>query len=352
MRDPISALAVASLRVNNPDPHNRTPQLLLDTGEGIAWRLLMDLHPPEAGPGLNLNSLFLTPSGQTLLGRVPAGDENIDGPRRYTPREEERLVLIDVATGRQRSTPFVRRGRRQTLHYGLAPNEQDLAVAVDESTQEQRRVTLTILRGPDLVVSAERVFEDAYMVDSQRDAQLQWSPDGRLLALSMRPPGVSCVALLVLDAETLETVLRVDPSKTWEAVHVGGSASWSPDGERLVIVNEDYQRVLHLAEGRQEKLAWLNGPRGDPPRQAQILGLLPGDRARVQRQRGTRLRVSSVDLATGRGPALADVAVVENDAYLQMAVSRRWEDVAPVPRRRAKTSGAATAAGPATSVDP
>ncbi|WP_432543467.1 hypothetical protein [Kineococcus sp. SYSU DK002] len=352
MRGPISAFAVASLRVNNPDLHNRTPQLLLETGEGIAWRLLADLHPLEAGPGPNLNSLFLSPSGQTLLGRVPADGENTTDGRRYTPRTEERLVLIDVATGRQRPTPFTRRGRTQQLHYGLAPNERDLAVADTYATAEVGRITVSVLRGPDLAVSAQRVFERAYMRSSQRDAQLQWSPDGRLVALWMQPPGASCEALLVLDAATLETVLQVEPSRSRESVHLGGSASWSPDSQRLVIVNEDYQRILHLGDGRQEKPAWLNGPRGDPPRQAQILGLLPDDRVLVQRQRGTRLRLSGVDLATGKGPVLADVAVAENDAYLQMAVSRQWEDIAPTPRRRAKAPGAVTAAGPPTSVGP
>jgi hypothetical protein len=318
---PVRALGVASLYVNNPDPHNRTPQLLLETGEGIAWRLLVDLHPLEAGPGPNLHSLFLSPSGQTLLGRIPADGENIDGPRRYSPSEEERLVLTDVATGRQRSMPFTGRGRAQQLHYGLAPNEQDLAVADTYATADVGRVTVSVLRGPDLSVSAERVFDRAYMGFSQRDAQLQWSPDGRLVALSMQPPGASCEALMVLDAATLETVLRVEPVRSRESVHVGGSASWSPDSQRLVIVNEDYQRILHLGDGRQEKPAWLNGPRGDPPRQAQILGLLPDDRVLVQRQRGTRLRLSSVDLGTGKGPVLADVAVAERDAYLQLAVS-------------------------------
>lgn len=349
---PVRALAVASLYVDKPNPHNRTPQLLLETGEGIAWRLLADLHPLEAGPGPNLHSLFLSPSGQTLLGLIPAGGENIDGPHRYTPCEEEQLVLIDVATGRQRPTPFTRCGRAQQLHYGLAANEQDLAVALRKSTPEGRRVTVTILRGPHLAVSAERVFDGASMGYSQRDAPLQWSPNGRLLALSMRSPGAVYGAMAVLDAGTLDTVLTVGPPDGRMPVHLGGSASWSPDSHQLVIVNDDYQRILHLADGRQEKPAWLNGPRGDPPRQAQILGLLPENRVLVQRQLGTRLRLSSVDLATGKGPVLADVVVAENDAYLQMAVSRQWEDVAPTPRRRAKAPAAATAAGPTASTHP
>lgn len=332
----VSALAVASLRVNNPDAHNRTPQLLLKTGEGIDWHLLADLHSPEAGPGPNLSSLFLSPSGQTLLGLIPDDAEDVAGIQRFTPREEERLVLIDVATGRQRPTPFTRRGRGQDLHYGLAANEQDLAVALRESTPEGRRVTVTILRGPDLVVSAERVFDSASMAYSQRDTPLQWSPDGRLLALSMRPPGAVYGAVAVLDASTLETVLSVGFPDGRKPVHLGGSASWSPDSQRLVIVNDDFQRILHLADGRQEELAWLTGPRGDPPRQPQILGLLPESRALVQRQRGTRLRMSSVDLATGKGPVLADLAVAEGDAYLQMAVSRHWNHVTPASRRSSR----------------
>lgn len=86
----VRALGVASLHVNNPDPHRRTPQLMIDTGEGVAWRLLRDLH-----------SLFLSPSGQTLLELVPLNLEGADGAdeNRYVPREEERLVLIDVADG-------------------------------------------------------------------------------------------------------------------------------------------------------------------------------------------------------------------------------------------------------------
>ncbi|PRY09061.1 hypothetical protein CLV37_1211 [Kineococcus rhizosphaerae] len=196
----VRALGTASLRVNNPNPHRRTPQLLLETDEGIAWRLLADLHPLEAGPGANLHSLILSTSGQTLLGLIPADGENTADGRRYTPNEEEQLALIDVATGRQRMTPCIRRGRSQTLHYSLAPNEQDLAVVIDESAVENRSITLSILRGPDLTVSVQRVFDNTYMgYFRQRDTQPQWSPDGRFLALSVCPVGASVEALLVVD---------------------------------------------------------------------------------------------------------------------------------------------------------
>lgn len=328
---PIRALGVSGLRVNNPNPRRRVPQVLLDGGEGMAWHILGDMHPAEAGPRPIMDTLYLSPSGQTLLGRVPEDAAPAAGARSQT----QRLALIDVATGHQQLTPFVQRGRDQLLHYGLAPNERDLAVALVQMTgEEEGHVTLTIVRGPDLTVSTQRVFNGVYMVPNLLSAQMQWSPDGRLLALSVLPRGPLRGSLLILDTETLETVLQVDPPQRSGVMKVAGSASWSPDSQRLAILADDYQRILHLADGRQEKLEWLKGPQGDPPLQPQILGLLPGDRALLQRQRGPRLRLRSVDLATGKGPILANLTVSESDDYLKMAVSREWENIPPASQRR------------------
>jgi len=308
--------------------------LFLATSEGIAWHLVRDLHPVEAGPRPILDSMCLSPSGRTLLARVAADPEHAAEAR----PEAQRLVLIDVATGRQRLTPFVQRGRLQRLYYGIAPNEVDLAVAVGQSTEEGDHVTLSVLRGPDLAVHVKRVFDGAYMAYDVKDAQMQWSPDGRLVALSMLPMGEYRTSVFILDTGTLETVLRVDPPRDAGIfVQMAGSMSWSPDSRRLVIRWDDFQRILHVEDGRLERLEWLKGQRGDPPRQPQILGLLSGDRALTQVQRGTRLRLAGVALATGKGSILADVIVDEDDAYLQMAVSREWDNISPAPRRRKST---------------
>ena len=329
---PLRAVAVASLFANNHGSMRSSAHVMLDTDDGVVLQRLIDLHPADAGPPLNKHSLFLSPSGQTLLGRVPVGAAGTDLPGNAAG-DEERLVLVDVATGRQRPTSFTRRGRPEKLHYGLASNEQDLAVAATHATPEAGgRITVTVLRGPDLQVSAERIFDDAYMRFDPMDVQLQWSPDGTRLALWMNPTRESLEAVVVLDAATLETVIQVDDA------NLAGSMCWSPDSERLVVLAEMYQqRILHVADGRLEALPWLDGERGDPPRQPQILALLSGERVLVQRQRGSRLRLSRVDLSTGKGPVLADFTLAHNDVYLRMAVSREWENLPNRPhvRRRA-----------------
>ena len=316
-----AALAVASLFVGNPNPVRRSIQLLLDTGDGVRARRWDDLYRDSGLPAPSLHYLFLSPSGRTLLGWVPI-DPNADATKTSAHAGHERLVLIDVATAAQTLTAFTRQGRGHNLHYGLCGDDTDLAVAVVRTTSEKVQTTITVVRGPERQVSAERVVPGAVMRYDQMDHCVQWSPNKRLLALWLRLPAEE-EAVHVLDAVTLETVLRVDSTT------LAGSMSWSPDSERLVVLREDAQRILHLDDGRLEKLTWLNGPRGDPPRQPQILGLLSADRALVQRQRGRRLRLHIVDLSTGKGPVVADVPVDEYDAYVRMSVSQQWERCAP-----------------------
>ena len=96
-----AALAVASLYVGNPNPVRPSIQLLLDTGDGVRAHRWDDLHPDLPAPSLHY--LFLSPTGRTLLGRVPI-DPNADA------------TATSAHAGHERSLQRRQAGERTLLH--------------------------------------------------------------------------------------------------------------------------------------------------------------------------------------------------------------------------------------------
>lgn len=264
-----------------------------------------------------MDSIVISGSGQTLLGLVPSPSAPPpSAPGRLA--DDERLVLVDVATGHQTFTDFRRVGRAQGLRYGLSTNEKYLAIAATTASQDFAAVTVTVTSVSERRVVAERVFNGAHMRSDAMDYQMQWSPSGEQLALWLYLPSASRESVLVLDSSTLETVVQFEGSQ------LAGSQSWSPDSQRLLILHDQKQELASVPDGRLQAIPWLKGIRGDPPRQPLVLALLDDHRALVQRQRGGRLRLSSVDLSTGKGIERADFTFLDTDIHLRMGVSRRW----------------------------
>jgi hypothetical protein len=267
--------------------------------------------------------LIVAPSGRSLLGLLPRPSERASADEVY------RLVLIDVATAQVIETGFAHTPRAQTLNYAMSADDQALAVALSDPMPGHENLTVTVLRGPDLERSIERTFPGCGMHRSAMDHLLQWSPDGRYLALQMRAPNLPVNGMIrlsgaydslhILDAQTLETVFSL--RATW----LMGSQSWSPQGDKLAVLDFHEPRILHMADQRLEQLPWLRGERGDPPRQPQILGLLAADRALVMRQNRKRVLLVIADVATGTGRVGANLPLGGEQGPIHLTISRAWE---------------------------
>jgi len=91
---------------------------------------------------------------------------------------------------------------------------------------------------------------------------LQWSPDGTRIALAVTLFGsredlpIFRPTLLILDVATGREIFR------FEGVHVVGSASWSPDGNRILVADsDDVVRILDLTTQELSPVPFLPGPR-------------------------------------------------------------------------------------------
>jgi dipeptidyl aminopeptidase/acylaminoacyl peptidase len=138
---------------------------------------------------------------------------------------------------------------------------------------------------------------------------LQWSPDGTRIALAVTLFGsredlpIFRPTLLILDVATGREIFR------FEGVHVVGSASWSPDGNRILVADsDDVVRILDLTTQELSPVPFLPGPRKEAwERGAQrTLGFAAADRLLVATQRGKTMTISTV--ATATGAACSDLA--------------------------------------------
>jgi len=141
-----------------------------------------------------------------------------------------RLVWLD-RSGRQLSEigKPERYGRVQ-----IAPDRKHAAVEIWNSEREGRDLfLLDLMTG----VTSRLTFDpiDAF--------QPTWSPDGQLLAFSRPTPGPPDVAVLSLDSSAPPRILLAAPG-------VQAPEHWSPDGQRLAIVNVG-------AEGSTGREVWL-----------------------------------------------------------------------------------------------
>ncbi|WP_432519158.1 hypothetical protein [Kineococcus sp. SYSU DK006] len=359
-RQNAGAFGVIVLRLPTANPLSSRPEvhLLLDGDAGVAPRQWSDLHPDLdlSMRGRTMWSLVLSPSGRKLLARVPSSGADMASP----DVKAQRLVIIDVASGQVTPTSFTEfeqveeehsiddmldfaTGRKAppsqehrrsvTLKYAMSADDDALAVAATHRSGTDWHLTVTVVRGEQQQASAERTFPGHRVssMDAVLDHLVQWSPDGRYLALQVREPDPQWEvkryeSLFVLDALTLETVLSLDA--TW----LVGSASWSPDGRQLAVEHKDGSRILDVPQQRLDELAWLPGPRYNPSRQPQVLGLLSGDRALLLRRTSTpRFRLIAADLATGKGPLLAAFGTDDLNRDARPSVTRRWQELADTP---------------------
>ena len=191
----------------------------------------------------------------------------------------DRVVVAQswVAPEEMSSEPSWSRGRA----YGTART----TVSIGSFTGEPARELFTLRGG---------------WADGRDDVALQWSPDGSAIAFcALRYDGLPkgfTKSLTILDAATGDEVLVID--------HCGlvGSAPWSPDSTRLLVVDDsEMVWILEVSSGNRHPVPFLRGPRpdvsvSDSPR---LLGFCDLDRVLVATQCGTLLTISRVEMITG-----------------------------------------------------
>lgn len=136
------------------------------------------------------------------------------------------------------------------------------------------------------------------------DHLLQWSPDGRWIALSLRPSSDPAVyappCLHIVEARTGTVVSRLPG---WRLC---GSASWSPSGGHLLVADGSFRPTVCTFDLRTQALTTVVPVSGRPqsPTLAgarRPLGLADEQRVLVGTRRGTTMTLSAGDIS---GPDL------------------------------------------------
>ena len=219
--------------------------------------------------------------------------------------------VLDLMTGaiHPLSAPGLE-GRRTRLEFGVAP---DGRVAVAENVMyapEGRAVTsrdgvlAVSVSGPHASSAREIFRHQAGLLGNALDRPVQWSPDGSRLAVSitdlagdpMRPiPS----RVLLLEPTTGDVVQTLDD------VNTAGSASWTPDGTRLLVTDRDgYYRLADTETGALAPTS-LPGPRPLGRRRWDVVGTAGNDALLIYRQSGSTGRLSSRRLTDGHEREIA-----------------------------------------------
>lgn len=146
----------------------------------------------------------------------------------------------------------------------------------------------------------ELLTVSGYAREDADDLAVQWSPDGTAIAVSLAlyqgPEVPARSQLLILDAHTGQETSRID------GVGLAGSASWSPDCQHLLVIDD--KRVLWICDlrtGQQHLVPTLPGNRPgswvDSSKRA--LGILDDRRLLIAVLRQATMTISTLDRDTG-----------------------------------------------------
>ncbi|WNM23738.1 hypothetical protein RN607_10240 [Demequina capsici] len=137
---------------------------------------------------------------------------------------------------------------------------------------------------------------------------VQWSPDGRLLAVEVRgPEGEFDVnGVRVLDVATGHTVA------SYPGAYLSGTASWGPDSDRLLLGGHTTHPPRPLSwiqglDGTRHEIEMFPKPNSMGFRRLRPLGLADNDHLLTAQGLGKRATVLRTNIATGEHEALFSV---------------------------------------------
>ncbi|MGC4176104.1 hypothetical protein [Demequina sp.] len=263
----------------------------------------------------------LTPGGAFLIfenTRDFAKEVGSDRPHWST----EGFYRVEIATGavsRATFDPPVKKGTGR-YPFGGSPSGQQLVMAegvVDEAVREG------VLRGVDqsrmkpwelndLLYQASRTrllvatfggepprtieVLNAVLNGVTDTTTIQWSPNGRLVAISLvyrnetnRWPK----EVTVYDTDTWEVAARL------EGGNLSGSASWGPDSDRVLVEGTGDEAWIHHLDGTKEPVTVLPSYGTRDTRPVRALGLADNEHLLTLRVRNDRATIMRTSLSEG-----------------------------------------------------
>jgi hypothetical protein len=209
-----------------------------------------------------------------------------------------------------------------SIAYAPSPDGAQVAVAEMSATEVVRESGPVTLLAVPTEGGAPRellVLPPSAVLGGWEDRHLQWSPDGRMLALSYRENGAFGPTTAVVDVATGEVVCRA------AGTALMGSVSFSDDGTRLLVGDDAwYMHILDVATGEQVPIAWLPDSKPDPGPRLTACGFIGNEHLLTTRQRTGTVTVSAVHLDTGDETPLLRWVGGHRNAPHTGTFSRQW----------------------------
>ena len=275
----------AKTRVGRPS--SPVPWMIWGMGRAWAWDTrggLLELVDIGDRKVVRLPSSALDPRGTILrFERRVRGME---------PREAEHVEHNLLAGQSSLETPV-------SIPRSYGPNGERLDVVMTEAAlgrSTQTEYTLTV-KG-----SATKLPVDDRIGYNESGSAAQFTSDGRHLALSHQTPDRQISGITIID-------LLHGKVNRFDEVELVGSASWSPDGSRLLVASSPgaYPEVLDTQNGSLSRLdAVIEDPRDTP--WLTLIGWLDDASLLAYRDVGSRMHLVAVDVKSGQRRALVSVA--------------------------------------------
>lgn len=275
----------AKTRVGRPG--RAVPWMIWGMGRAWAWDSrgqLLELADIGDRKVVHLPSAALDPRGTFLR-----FERRIRG---LEPREAEHVEHDLLAGQSSLETPA-------SIPRSYGPNGERLDVVMTEAAlgrSTRSEYTLTA-NG-----SVTKLSVDDRIGYNQSGSAAQFTSDGRHLALSHQTPDRQISGLTTID-------LLYDKVDRFDGVELVGSASWSPDGSRLLVASSPgaYPEVLDTQSGSLTRLdAIIEDPRDTP--WLTLIGWLDDASLLAYRDVGSRMHLVAVDVKSGQRRALVSVA--------------------------------------------
>lgn len=236
---------------------------------------------------------------------------------------ERSLLQVDLATMTSHRLGWTPRpGGAMTIDYSPSPDGAHVLVAEVLTRQGVRDPgPLTLLVVPTGGGEARELLTlpPSGFLGRSDDTFLQWSPDGRMVALTFRENGAFGPTTVVVEVSTGDVVCRATSTRLM------GSLSFSDDGTRVLVgTSAMYPHVLDVGTGARTPVAWLPDSKPDPGPRLTACGFVGGDHLLATRQRTGTVTVSAVHLDRGEETPLLRWAGGRRNAPHTGVFSRHW----------------------------
>lgn len=287
----------------------------------VDGRIALCPAPGEHVEDIEANTATLSQDGWSMTAQ-PRWPRSAGGvPLSFV--SERALLQVDLRRMTSRRLAWVPApGGALSIDYSASPDGTHAAVAEISTTPGVRDpgpLTLLLVPIEDGEVRQLVVLPPSGLMGHSDDRYLQWSPDGRLLALSHRENGAFASTTVILDVAAGEVVRRLTNSRLM------GSLSFSDDSRRLLVGDVAWRPcILDLSTGLVTPVAWLPDSKPDPGPRPTACGFIGNRHLLTTRQRTGTVTVSAVHLDSGEETPLLRWAGGRDNAPNYGTFSRNW----------------------------